>query len=104
MPRSSRYVVCVVMRGFKEGDVRSPTRGFLSPLAPLAVLGLAVVLGGCASGARERHLANRADVVSDREGDGSTRLAIWPGRTPNAAFAALDSVRLSDAGDRIVPR
>lgn len=61
------------------GRTSHRTRQLAGGLARVAaVLAAAVTVGGCVYGPREAFFDERAQVVMPREGDGHSRLALWP--------------------------
>lgn len=78
-------------------DMNTNTHNLAAKLTRLAFLtALVVAVGGCVHGRREAFFEARAAVVSPRAGDGSTRVALWPGVESRARVSRLDSS--DDAG------
>ncbi len=81
-------------------DMHTNTHNLAAKLTRLAFLtALVMVVGGCVHGQREAFFDARASVVTPREGDGSTRVALWPGRgEPRATASRIDPSRVAEFG------
>jgi hypothetical protein len=63
----------------------------------LGAAGLALVLGGCVRGERERHMASRAALVEGTAGSGEVRLVLWPWTVERSAMAHSSRATASDS-------